>query len=100
MRLKRSHRLGRRMDFDIEIFVRLIWEGVPMFFVPVRVDVSARQVSNFDLIRDNWAILWMHTRLVLDDAAAHVSAMLRNRRQPKQAPDHGPRSRSGEHTGD
>ena len=64
-KLQTNHRLGRRMDFDIEIFVRLIWEGVPVFFVPVRVVYPRGNISNFDLIRDNWAITVMHTRLVL-----------------------------------
>lgn len=60
-KLQTNHRLSRRMDFDIEIFVRLIWEGVPVFFVPVRVEYPRGNISNFDLIRDNWAIALMHT---------------------------------------
>lgn len=87
MRLKRSYRLGRRMDFDIEILVRLIWDEVPIFFVPVRVIYPQDNVSNFDLIRDNLWILWMHTRLVLT-MPRHVSAMLRSRRRSKQALAH------------
>ena len=86
-KLQTNHRLGRRMDFDIEIFVRLIWEGVPVFFVPVRVEYPRGNISNFDLIRDNWAIALMHTRLVLA-MPLRLPAILRNRRQPTDAPNH------------
>ncbi len=85
MKLQSNHRLGRRMDFDIEIFVRLIWQGVPVFFVPVRVAYPRGNVSNFDLIRDNWAISIMHTRLVLA-MPLHAPKILRSRRQPVDAP--------------
>jgi predicted LPLAT superfamily acyltransferase len=86
-KLQKNHRLGSRMDFDIEIFVRLIWEGVPVFFLPVRVKYPRGNISNFDLIRDNWAIAVMHTRLVLT-MALHVPGILRNRRQRIDAPNH------------
>ena len=86
-KLQQHHRLGRRMDFDIEIFVRLIWEGVPVFFVPVRVVYPRGNLSNFDLIRDNWAMALMHTRLVLA-MPLRLPAILRNKREPTDAPNH------------
>ncbi len=86
-KLQQNHRLGRRMDFDIEIFVRLIWQGVPVFFVPVRVGYPLGNISNFDLIRDNWAIALMHTRLVLA-MPLRLPAILRNRRQSTDASNH------------
>ncbi|MGY3869480.1 glycosyltransferase family 2 protein [Aeromonas crassostreae] len=57
-------RLGRRMDFDTEVMVRLHWRGVPMRFVPTRVTYPADGSSHFRLWHDNLAISWMHTRLV------------------------------------
>ena len=57
-----------RMDFDIEIAVRLVWAGVPIINVPTRVRYlpkGAGGVSHFRLVRDNLAITWMHIRLVL-----------------------------------
>ncbi|MFM4803463.1 glycosyltransferase family 2 protein [Aeromonas bivalvium] len=57
-------RLGRRMDFDTEVMVRLHWRGVPMRFVPTRVTYPADGSSHFRLWQDNLAISWMHTRLV------------------------------------
>jgi hypothetical protein len=37
-------RLGRRMDFDIEILVRLHWQGVPMRWLPTSSPIR-REVS-------------------------------------------------------
>lgn len=56
--------LGRRMDFDTEVMVRLHWAGVPMRFVPTRVIYPVDGRSHFRLLRDNLDISWMHTRLV------------------------------------
>ncbi len=61
--LIRSERPGRRMDFDVEVLVRLHWRGVPMTWVPTRVVYPADGVSQFRLFRDNVLITSMHTRL-------------------------------------
>jgi predicted LPLAT superfamily acyltransferase len=58
--------LGQRMDFDIEVLVRLYWAGVPMRFIPTRVIYPQDGLSHFDLWRDNVRISWMHTRLVCE----------------------------------
>jgi predicted LPLAT superfamily acyltransferase len=86
-KLQANRRLGRRMDFDIEVFVRLIWAGVPVFFVPVRVVYPERNISNFDLVRDNWLITVMHARLVLA-MPSRLLEILRIRRQDSDAPTH------------
>lgn len=59
--------LGRRMDFDAEIAVRLVWEGVETINLPTKVRYltpAEGGVSSFDMVRDNLRISWMHTRLV------------------------------------
>ncbi|MFG6446714.1 glycosyltransferase family 2 protein [Roseateles sp. BYS180W] len=56
-------RLGRRMDFDVEIAVRLVWAGVPVLNMPTRVHYPQDGVSHFKVLRDNALISWMHTRL-------------------------------------
>ncbi len=86
-KLQAAHRLGRRMDFDIEIFVRMIWDGVAVAFVPVRVAYPPGNHSNFDLVRDNWRISMMHTKLVFA-MLLHLPAILRNRRRPIDVPRH------------
>jgi len=55
--------IGRRMDFDTEIMVRLFWRGVPVVEHAVAVTYPAGNTSNFNLWRDNVRISMMHTRL-------------------------------------
>jgi glycosyltransferase involved in cell wall biosynthesis len=62
-----SQRCGDRMDFDIEVAVRLVWSGVLVVNVPTKVRyVPAAEggISHFRMFRDNAAISWVHTRLV------------------------------------
>jgi len=63
--LAREVNLGSRMDFDTEVLVRLHWRGVANKNVPTRVIYPEHGISNFRLWRDNLAISWMHTRLLL-----------------------------------
>lgn len=55
--------LGRRMEFDPEILVRLHWDGVKMrnFATPVRYPSDG--ISHFDVWRDNVRISRLHARL-------------------------------------
>lgn len=55
--------LGERMDFDIEILVRLNWQGVEMVWLPTRVRYDPNGVSHFRPVLDNWCISCMHARL-------------------------------------
>lgn len=55
--------LGHRMDFDIEIAVRLHWRGVPFVPLAIKVDYPDGGVSHFLPWRDNLLISWLHTRL-------------------------------------
>lgn len=55
--------IGQRMDFDIEIMVRLFWQKVPVLFEPTRVIYPQGGRSHFNMLRDNWLISKMHTRL-------------------------------------
>lgn len=61
--LARRVTLGRRMDFDIEILVRLDWAGVPIVLQPTRVQYPKDGVSHFRLLADNARITSLHTRL-------------------------------------
>jgi glycosyltransferase involved in cell wall biosynthesis len=54
---------GNRMDFDVEVLVRMHWNGVAMRWIPTRVGYPADGISHFRLVRDNWLITVMHTRL-------------------------------------
>jgi glycosyltransferase involved in cell wall biosynthesis len=57
--------LGRRMDFDPEVLVRLHWRGVRIVNVPTRVTYPADGLSHFRLGLDNLLISRMHARLFL-----------------------------------
>lgn len=59
----RTQTVGRRMDFDTEIMVRLFWEGVDVLSVPTRVTYPSDGISHFDVLRDNLRISRMHARL-------------------------------------
>ncbi|MFG6489684.1 glycosyltransferase family 2 protein [Roseateles sp. BYS78W] len=60
--VERQH-IGRRMDFDTEIAVRLFWSGMGIVNVPTRVRYPEDGVSHFRVWRDNVLISAMHTRL-------------------------------------
>lgn len=55
--------LGERMDFDIEVLVRLYWQGVPVVHLPTRVIYPEDGVSHFQGLKDNVRISLMHSRL-------------------------------------
>jgi glycosyltransferase involved in cell wall biosynthesis len=58
-----SVKIGRRMDFDSEILVRLHWRGVPLRNRATRVTYPQDGVSHFDVWRDNLGISRMHAML-------------------------------------
>jgi len=61
--LTKSSRLGNKMDFDIEVMVKMHWQGVPMRFVKTKVLYPENGVSHFNVFDDNVLISLMHTRL-------------------------------------
>lgn len=57
---------GNRMEFDLEIPVRMVWAGTPVVNLPTRVRYLTEEeggISHFQLVRDNLRISWLHTRL-------------------------------------
>ena len=56
--------IGSRMDFDIDIIVRLYWRRVPIIEMPVRVIYPMHNTSNFHVFYDNLRISATHTGLV------------------------------------
>ena len=55
--------IGRRMDFDTEILVRLCWQGVAIEQIATAVRYPLDGVSHFNAVRDNVLISQMHTKL-------------------------------------
>jgi glycosyltransferase involved in cell wall biosynthesis len=58
-------RIGRGMDFDSDVIVRLHWRGVPVLNQPTRVTYPADGISHFRMLHDNLRISAMHARLFL-----------------------------------
>ena len=73
--------LGKRMDFDTEVMVRLYWRGHPSYFIPTRVTYPQDGLSHFDALRDNLRISWMHTRLFFGMLPRAPGLLMRKRRQ-------------------
>jgi glycosyltransferase involved in cell wall biosynthesis len=63
--LGRRVRLGRRMDFDSEVLVRLWWEGTEIICRKTPVRYPRGGVSHFRLFRDNVLMTRMHIQLLL-----------------------------------
>lgn len=61
--LARRQKLGKRMNFDPEILVRLYWDGVKVVNLPTRVSYPTDGVSHFLAFKDNVLITRMHTVL-------------------------------------
>jgi len=81
----RARGLGLRMDFDPEVLVRLCWDGLQMVNVPTKVRYPADGRSHFRMLRDNWLISLMHTRLffgMLPRAPWLLARKLRGRQEP------------------
>lgn len=75
-------RPGRRMDFDVEVLVRLHWAGVALRWLPTRVRYPLDGVSHFRLVRDNVLITAMHTRLFFGMLRRAPRLLLRRLRAP------------------
>ncbi len=58
-----SAQIGKRMEFDGEILVRMHWQGVPFVTQFTRVTYPQDGISHFRVLSDNVRISRMHARL-------------------------------------
>lgn len=82
-------RTGDRMEFDIEVAVKLVWAGVPVINVPTKVRYLSREeggVSHFRMLEDNLRISWMHTRLSFQRVMIRPFAALLRRLRGRELP--------------
>ena len=59
---------GNRMDFDIEIPVRMVWMGIPVINAAVGVRYLTAEeggISHYHAFRDTALISWTHTKLMV-----------------------------------
>jgi glycosyltransferase involved in cell wall biosynthesis len=57
--------VGRRMDFDVELLVKLVWRGRTLRWIDTRVSYPTDGISHFRMLYDNLRLAGMHVRLVL-----------------------------------
>jgi glycosyltransferase involved in cell wall biosynthesis len=58
-----QHGIGKRMDFDTEIVVKMIWRGNKILPLKTHVNYPDDGVSHFHYFKGNICISWMHTKL-------------------------------------
>jgi len=56
--------IGKRMEFDTDIIVRLFWAGTPVVNIPTPVTYPIDGVSHFRMFKDNARMALMHLRLL------------------------------------
>ncbi|MEE9658020.1 glycosyltransferase family 2 protein [Enterobacter cloacae complex sp. CARB60] len=81
LRLAAREPLGKRMDFDTEVMVRLYWQGNTSVFLPTRVTYPQDGLSHFDALKDNVRISLMHTRLFFGMLPRIPGLLFRRRRR-------------------
>jgi len=82
---ERLARLGERMDFDVEVAVRLVRAGTPTVNLPVGVRYlppEAGGVSHFRPLLDNLRFGRMHSRLCMEGCRAWLRRVTSGRREP------------------
>ena len=75
-----AHTRGDRMDFDIEIPVRMVWNGVKVLNSPVGVRYLTADeggISHYQTFWDTARISWTHTKLVIEGILLIVTWPLR-----------------------
>jgi len=55
--------LGQRMDFDIEIVVRLYWQGIDVVNIETPINYPIDGISHFNMFKDNVMISKKHAHL-------------------------------------
>jgi len=70
--------MGRRMDFEPELAVRLVWMGVPVVNVATRVSYFPGGLSHFDAVWDDLRLAWLYMRLTVG-MLARAPELLRRR---------------------
>ncbi len=78
--------IGDRMQFDIDIVVRLYWQGTPLVNIETPVTYPPSGVSHFRLWDDNVAISRLHTKLFLGMLPRAPKLLLRKVRKSRHTP--------------
>jgi len=63
-----KYHIGKRMDFDTDVMVKSVWEGIEVGFIETQVVYLENSASHFNYLEDNLRLIWLHTRLLLGTA--------------------------------
>jgi hypothetical protein len=75
--------MGDHMEFEPELAVRLVWEGVPVVNLDTRVRYYPGGISHFDVLRDDLRLAWLYARLALGMLARARGLLLRRVGPPR-----------------
>ncbi|MDD5580131.1 MAG: glycosyltransferase family 2 protein [Methylobacter sp.] len=73
-----STSIGKRMDFDIDVVVRLFWQGIKIINIPTFVQYPYDGISHFQLWQDNVMISKTHARLFFGMLSRFPQLLLRH----------------------
>lgn len=62
MPILKRYPIGKRMSFDTDILVKLVWSGCRVSHIPTQVVYADSIPSHFHVVKDNVRISWMHTQ--------------------------------------
>lgn len=79
-RLLKSVTLGQRMDFDIEIVVRLYWQGLGVINISTEVQYPMDGISHFKMLQDNLLISRKHAQLFFGMLWRFPQLLMRSRK--------------------
>lgn len=87
IQLIRSASIGKRMDFDTEILVKLYWQSVEIINLPTKVTYPEDGSSHFRMFQDNWLITKMHTKLFFGMLPRAPKLIARHFKSRRKQPD-------------
>lgn len=87
VKLINSSSIGKRMDFDTEILVKLYWQEVNIISLPTKVTYPEDGSSHFRMLKDNWLITKMHTKLFFGMLPRAPNLIARKFRSKSKSPD-------------
>lgn len=91
--------MGLRMDFDIEIMVKLYWDDCDVRFIKTRVNYPKDGISHFDTFADNVKIFKMHTHLFVGMLLRTPKLLTRSKRMGRTTKHWSKQSERGSYCG-
>lgn len=75
--------MGDHMEFEPELAVRLVWDGVPVVNLDTGVRYYPGGISRFDVLWDDLRLAWLYARLALGMITRARGLLVRHLGQPR-----------------